>query len=202
MLKRLPWLVSLWLMAAALPLTAQQKKPNILVIFGDDIGMWNVGAYTHGMMGRTPNIDSIAKNGILFTDHYGQPSCTAGRAAFITGQLPVRTGMTTIGIPGSPRGIQKEDPTLAEVLKSVGLQHRTIRQEPSWGPQRISAHGTRLRRVVWQPLSPERRRGAGRTATIQGRRTRHTPRSMDRAACCTHGRPRWMTRRPIQYSVA
>ena len=120
MLKRLPWLVSLWLMAAALPLTAQQKKPNILVIFGDDIGMWNVGAYTHGMMGRTPNIDSIAKNGILFTDHYGQPSCTAGRAAFITGQLPVRTGMTTIGIPGSPRGIQKEDPTLAEVLKSVG----------------------------------------------------------------------------------
>ena len=96
------------------------KKPNILVIWGDDIGMWNVGAYTHGMMGHTPNIDSIAKDGCIFTDHYGQPSCTAGRAAFITGQLPVRTGMTTIGIPGSPRGIQKEDPTLAEVLKSQG----------------------------------------------------------------------------------
>jgi len=63
-------------------------KPNIVVIWGDDIGMWNVGAYTHGMMGRTPNIDSIAKNGILFTDHYGQPSCTAGRAAFITGKCP------------------------------------------------------------------------------------------------------------------
>jgi arylsulfatase len=99
---------------------AQAKAPNILVIFGDDIGMWNVGAYTHGMMGRTPNIDSIARDGILFTDHYGQPSCTAGRAAFIMGQLPVRTGMTTVGIPGSTRGIQKEDPTLAEVLKSVG----------------------------------------------------------------------------------
>ena len=95
-------------------------KPNILVIFGDDIGMWNVGAYTHGMMGETPNIDRIAKEGVIFTDHYGQPSCTAGRAAFIMGQLPVRTGMTTIGIPGSARGIQKEDPTLAEVLKSAG----------------------------------------------------------------------------------
>jgi arylsulfatase A-like enzyme len=95
-------------------------KPNILVIWGDDIGMWNVGAYTHGMMGRTPNIDSIARDGCLFTDHYGQPSCTAGRAAFITGQMPVRTGMTTIGIPGSARGIQKEDPTLAEVLKAQG----------------------------------------------------------------------------------
>jgi arylsulfatase A-like enzyme len=96
------------------------KLPNILVIWGDDIGMWNVGAYTHGMMGHTPNIDSIAKEGMLFTDHYGQPSCTAGRAAFIMGQLPIRTGMTTIGIPGSTRGIQASDPTLAEVLKSVG----------------------------------------------------------------------------------
>jgi arylsulfatase len=99
---------------------AQGKKPNILVIFGDDIGMWNVGAYTHGMMGHTPNIDRIASEGMLFTDHYGQPSCTAGRAAFIMGQMPIRTGMTTIGIPGSTRGIQKSDPTLAEVLKSQG----------------------------------------------------------------------------------
>ena len=99
---------------------AAQKKPNILVIWGDDIGMWNVGAYTHGMMGRTPNIDSLAKQGAIFTDHYGQASCTAGRAAFITGQMPLRTGETTIGIPGSKLGIQKEDPTLAEVLKSQG----------------------------------------------------------------------------------
>jgi arylsulfatase len=102
------------------PVLAQGKKPNIVVIFGDDIGYWNVGAYTHGMMGRTPNIDRIAKEGALFTDHYGQPSCTAGRAAFIMGQMPIRTGMTTIGIPGSARGIQKSDPTLAEVLKSLG----------------------------------------------------------------------------------
>jgi len=82
--------------------------------------MWNVGAYSHGMMGRTPNIDSIGRDGMLFTDHYGQPSCTAGRAAFIMGQLPIRTGMTTVGIPGSTRGIQKSDPTLAEVLKTQG----------------------------------------------------------------------------------
>jgi len=119
-LQRLSWILYVCLLIGVLPLHAQQKKPNILVIFGDDIGMWNVGAYTHGMMGRTPNIDSIARSGILFIDHYGQPSCTAGRAAFITGQMPIRTGMTTVGIPGSPRGIQKEDPTLAEVLKSVG----------------------------------------------------------------------------------
>jgi arylsulfatase len=99
---------------------AAQKKPNILVIWGDDIGMWNVGAYTHGMMGKTPNIDSLAKQGAIFTDHYGQASCTAGRAAFMTGQMPLRTGMTTIGIPGSKLGLQKEDPTLAEVLKSQG----------------------------------------------------------------------------------
>ena len=113
-------LVVLLGMSMATAPASAQEKPNIVVIWGDDIGMWNVGAYTHGMMGRTPNIDSIAREGVLFTDHYGQPSCTAGRAAFITGQMPVRTGMTTIGIPGSTLGIQKEDPTLAEVLKSQG----------------------------------------------------------------------------------
>src|SRR5262245_18309543 len=95
------------------------NKPNIVVIFGDDIGMWNVGLYTHGLIGWTPNIHRIGRAGVLFTDHYGQPSYTTGRAAFIMGQMPIRTGMTTIGIPGSPRGIQKSDPTLAEVLKSV-----------------------------------------------------------------------------------
>jgi len=110
----------LLILATAVCNSSAQNRPNIVVIFGDDIGYWNVGAYTHGMMGRTPNIDRIAAEGILFTDHYAQPSCTAGRAAFIMGQLPIRTGMTTIGIPGSATGIQKEDPTLAEVLKSAG----------------------------------------------------------------------------------
>ena len=104
--------------AAAVPV-ASTGKPNIVVIWGDDIGYWNVGAYTHGMMGKTPNIDGIASDGIMFTDHYGQPSCTAGRAAFLMGQYPIRTGMVTVGIPGSTLGIQKVDPTLAEVLKTL-----------------------------------------------------------------------------------
>jgi arylsulfatase len=98
-----------------------KSKPNILVIWGDDIGLWNLSAYSRGAMGyRTPNIDRIANEGAIFTDHYGQPSCTAGRAAFITGQLPIRTGLTTVGIPAATLGLQKEDATLAEVLKPLG----------------------------------------------------------------------------------
>ena len=103
---------------------AADKKPNILVIFGDDIGMWNVSAYSLGMMGKTPNIDRIGKEGMVFTDHYGQPSCTAGRAAFIMGQMPIRTGMTTIGIPGSTRGIQKMDPDARRGAQDAGLRDR------------------------------------------------------------------------------
>ncbi|MBS0512100.1 MAG: arylsulfatase [Proteobacteria bacterium] len=98
------------------------KKPNILVIMGDDIGYANLGIYSHGMMVPTPNIDRIGREGILFTDHYGQPSSTAGRAAFITGQLPIRTGLTTVGLPGSPIGIDERDPTLAELLKELGYR--------------------------------------------------------------------------------
>ena len=98
-----------------------QKKPNILIIWGDDVGMWNVSAYHRGMMGgTTPNIDKIANDGIIFMDHYAQASCTAGRAAFITGQYPIRVGLSTVGLPGSPIGLQKEDPTLAEMLKPMG----------------------------------------------------------------------------------
>ncbi len=100
---------------------APKKKPNILVLWGDDIGGFNVSAYNMGMMGyKTPNIDSIAKEGALFTDWYGQQSCTAGRAAFITGQSPIRTGLTKVGLPGAPEGIKKEDPTIATLLKAQG----------------------------------------------------------------------------------
>jgi arylsulfatase len=100
---------------------AAAKKPNILVIWGDDIGQFNVSAYNMGMMGyKTPNIDSIAKDGALFTDWYGQQSCTAGRAAFITGQSPIRTGLTKVGLPGAPEGMKKEDPTIATLLKAQG----------------------------------------------------------------------------------
>ncbi|MDP5071593.1 MAG: arylsulfatase [Congregibacter sp.] len=97
------------------------KKPNILIIWGDDIGGFNISAYNQGMMGyRTPNIDQIAKEGALFTDWYGQQSCTAGRAAFITGQSPIRTGLTKVGLPGAPEGMTDEDPTIAELLKPLG----------------------------------------------------------------------------------
>ena len=99
---------------------AQTVKPNIIMMMADDVGYSNVGAYTHGMMVPTPNLDSLARDGILFTDHYAEPTCTPGRAAFITGQLPIRTGLTTVGLPGSPIGLTAADPTLAEVLKGQG----------------------------------------------------------------------------------
>ncbi|CAM3269807.1 arylsulfatase [Corallococcus sp. ZKHCc1 1396] len=98
-----------------------KKQPNILVIFGDDIGWFNPSCYHQGAMGyRTPNIDRIAKEGARFTDWYGQQSCTAGRAAFITGQSPIRTGLTKVGLPGAKLGLQPEDPTIADLLKPLG----------------------------------------------------------------------------------
>ena len=100
---------------------AQARKPNVLVIWGDDIGGFNISAYNHGMMGyKTPNIDRIAAEGAMFTDWYGQQSCTAGRAAFITGQSPIRTGLTKVGLPGAPEGMRKEDPTIATLLRAQG----------------------------------------------------------------------------------
>src|SRR6266404_8427251 len=104
---------------------ANQKKPNkkpiILIIWGDDIGWFNISANNSGIMGyRTPNIDRIAKEGANFTDWYGQQSCTAGRAAFITGQSPFRTGLLKVGLPGAKEGLSDKDPTLAELLKPLG----------------------------------------------------------------------------------
>src|SRR5215469_16464266 len=100
---------------------AQQKKPNILILWGDDIGYWNLSAYNQGMKGyKTPNIDRIAHEGALFTDWYAQQSCTAGRAAFITGQSPIRTRLTKVGLPGAQEGLQKKDPAIAELLKPLG----------------------------------------------------------------------------------
>ena len=96
-------------------------KPNILVIMGDDIGMWNISAYSRGMMGyRTPNIDRIAREGAIFTDLYAQQSCTAGRASFVTGQSAFRTGLLKVGLPGAKEGLSEKDPTLAELLKPQG----------------------------------------------------------------------------------
>ena len=181
-------------------MAAKTPQPNILVIWGDDIGMWNVGAYTHGMMGHTPNIDSIAKEGMLFTDHYGQPSCTAGRAAFIMGQLPIRTGMTTIGIPGSKRGIQKSDPTLAEVLKSQGYvtaqfgkNHLGDRNEFLPTSHGFDESGSATCITSTPKKSPK-------SSTIPGRRIPRTRTSTARAACCTAGRPTRTTQAKIQSS--
>jgi arylsulfatase A-like enzyme len=101
--------------------SAGGRPPNILFIMGDDVGIWNISAYHRGMMGGgTPNIDRIAKEGLLFVDHYGQASCTAGRAAFILGQYPIRSGLSTVGLPGAPEGISTKDPTLANLLKPLG----------------------------------------------------------------------------------
>ncbi len=106
---------------AGSPALADQKKPNILVIFGDDIGQSNISAYTHGLMGyKTPHIDRIAKEGLMFTDYYAEQSCTAGRSTFITGQVTLRTGLSKVGVPAAPVGLQKEDATIAELIKPHG----------------------------------------------------------------------------------
>jgi len=124
-MKLKPILILLALLAGILVLPtailAQAKKPNILILWGDDIGYWNISAYNQGMMGyKTPNIDRLAKEGALFTDWYGQQSCTAGRAAFITGQSGFRTGLLKVGLPGAKEGLQARDVTIAQLLKAQG----------------------------------------------------------------------------------
>ena len=112
---------ALLLLSQATTGSAQPRKPNILVIWGDDIGIHNISAYNLGLMGyKTPNIDRLAREGALFTDAYSQQSCTAGRASFILGQHPFRTGLLTIGMPGSPQGIPDWSPTIADLLKQQG----------------------------------------------------------------------------------
>jgi arylsulfatase A-like enzyme len=111
------------LAAASMPAAAQQQKPNILVIMGDDVGWFNIGAYHQGIMsGKTPNLDQLAAQGLRFTDYYAEASCTAGRANFITGELPLRTGLTTVGQAGADVGIPDQAVTLATVLKSLGYE--------------------------------------------------------------------------------
>ena len=144
------------------PTFAADKKPNILVIWGDDIGIQNISYNNHGMMGyQTPNIDRIAKEGVAFTDYYAQQSCTAGRAAFIGGSVPLRNGMTKVGLPGAKEGWQKTDVTMATVLKSQGYATGQFGKNHQGDLRRASAHDARLRRVPRQPLSPQRGGGAG-----------------------------------------
>jgi arylsulfatase len=108
------------------------KKPNIVVFMADDVGIWNISAYHRGMMGgRTPNIDRIANEGVVFTDYYAQQSCTAGRAAFILGQTPFRTGLLKVGLPAAKQGLQDKDPTIAELLKPLGYATAQIGKNQS-----------------------------------------------------------------------
>ena len=166
---------------------APARPPNIVVIMGDDIGWFNIGAYNQGIMaGRTPNLDKLASEGMRFTDYYAEASCTAGRANFITGELPIRTGLTTVGQAGSPIGIPAEAVTIATALKSHGLRHRPVRQEPSGRPQRVPADRARLRRVLRLPLSPRRDGGPVRIRNYPqalqgpGRAAQHGPQLGDR----------------------
>ena len=109
------------------------QRPNIVVIMGDDIGMWNIGAYHRGLMaGRTPNLDKLAAEGMLFTDYYAEASCTAGRANFITGELPIRTGMTTVGQAGAAIWHPRAGGDDCHCAEGHGLCHRSVRQESSW----------------------------------------------------------------------
>ena len=149
--------------------SAQSDKPNILVIWGDDIGTWNISHRNLGMLGyKTPNIDRIAQEGISFTDYYAQQSCTAGRAAFLGGNVPVRTGMTKVGLPGAKQGWQETDVTVATVLKAQGYatgqfgkNHQGDRDE-----HLPTNHG--FDEFFRQSLSPECRRRSRKTATIPG----------------------------------
>src|SRR5271166_5966613 len=111
------------LICAAGPLQAQEKIPNILVIICDDVGWFNIGAYHRGIMsGKTPNLDKLASEGMLFTDYYAEASCTAGRANFITGEIPLRTGLTTVGQAGADVGLPAEACTVATALKALGYE--------------------------------------------------------------------------------
>ena len=112
------------------------KKPNILILWGDDIGTWNISYFSRGMMGyRTPNIDRVANEGVAFTDYYGQQSCTAGRAAFITGQNPLRTGLTKVGMPGADCRSSTRRSDHCRPAQAARLRHRSVRQEPSRRPE-------------------------------------------------------------------
>ena len=125
---------------------AKTGKPNILFIMADDIGWFNLSCYNHGLMGyRTPNMDRIAREGAMFTDFYGQQSCTAGRAAFLTGQQPIRTGLTKVGMPGATPRDQGRRRDHRAGAQGPGLRDRPVRQEPSRRSQRAPADGAWLR---------------------------------------------------------
>ncbi len=145
---------------------AKQDKPNILVIWGDDIGISNLSCYSHGLMGyQTPNIDRIAREGMMFTDSYGEQSCTAGRSSFITGQSVLRTGLSKVGIPAAPIGMNEKILTIAAALKNQGYATGQFGKNHLGDLNQHAADQPRLRRVLRQPVPPERR-GRARDARL------------------------------------
>ena len=145
---------------ASARIAATGKKPNILVIMGDDVGWFNIGAYHRGIMsGKTPNLDKLAAEGMMFTDYYAEASCTAGRANFITGEIPLRTGLTTVGQAGRRRRTACSSLHARHRAQGPGLRHRPIRQEPSRRLEQVSAHRAWLRRVLRLSVSPRRHVG-------------------------------------------
>ena len=170
------------------------KKPNILVIFGDDIGITNISAYSDGLMGyETPNIDRIAKEGVRFLHYYGEQSCTAGRAAFLTGQHGIRTGLTKVGFPGAPMGMSQLDPSIGGLLKNLGYATGQFGKNHVGDRNEYAADGQRLRRVLRQPLPPQRRGGARAARLPEGP---GVPRRSSARAACSSARPPTRTTRP------
>ena len=166
-----------------------QQKPNIVVIMGDDIGMWNIGAYHRGMMaGRTPNLDKIATEGMLFTDYYAEASCTAGRANFITGELPIRTGMTTVGQAGSPIGIPAQAVTIATALKSWVMPPASLARTIS-AISTSSCRRFRLRRVLWLSYHLDAMEDPAHPNYPQELLNVVGPRNMVHSLCDQYGRP-------------
>ena len=157
------------------------KQPNILVLWGDDIGQSNISAYTFGVMGyQTPNIDRIAREGVMFTDYYGEQSCTAGRSSFIMGQSVFRTGLSKVGLPGAKEGMQAEDPTIATVLKAQGYATGQFGKNHLGDRDEHLPTEPRLRRVLRQPLPLERRGRAGAARLPEGSRVPQEVRSARR----------------------
>ena len=143
------------LFSAVAPAQAQDKKPNILFIMGDDIGIMQPSIYHRGLMvGETPNIDRIGNEGGIFMTYYAEESCTAGRNAFFTGMHPLRTGMIPPQLPGSPSYLRPGTPALAKFLHDLGYNYRRVRQEPPRRPHRRATDGARLPGVLGLPLSP------------------------------------------------
>lgn len=169
-------------------MATKAKKPNILVMWGDDIGQANLSCYTKGLMGyRTPNIDRIAKEGMIFTDSYAEQSCTAGRSSFITGQCGLRTSLTKVGLPGADLGLKAEDITIAEALKPLGYRTGQFGKTTS-----VTAMNTCPPRMGSTNSSAtcttSMRKRSLKKSTIPARKTSRTSRrSTARAVCCTAG---------------